>query len=71
MRLTDIEKAQLLDKLLKYASEGNEEFMKVRGRKGAYFDWMFYDGCQACKAAETIADDFGVKKLRTLLKKKN
>lgn len=58
-RLTTTEKVALLNRLLKHAGDGNNRFKKYRrDGKAAYIDWQFYDGCQACKAAENIANDF-------------
>lgn len=62
MNMQNLDKKEsevLLNKLLNYAAMGNEIFKSERQNpKGAYFDWQFYGGCQACEAAKTVAEKF-------------
>ncbi len=66
MKMQNLDQKQgeeLLAKLLKYAGEGDAIFKKERSNpKGAYFDWQFYGGCQACEAAKTVAEQMKKKR---------
>ncbi|MEX2216153.1 MAG: hypothetical protein WD768_18725 [Phycisphaeraceae bacterium] len=56
LNMSDGEQKVLLDKLLKFAGEGNDIFNQYKGRWSVYAEWMFYGGCQACEAARTVAE---------------
>ena len=61
LRLTDEERKDLLVKMVGFADAGNDRFFALRRNpKTVYFEWQFYDGCQACKAAEILADKEGL-----------
>ncbi len=56
MKLTPQQNAELLDKLVKYAGEGDQMFKNYKtDRNSIYFQWQFYGGCQACEAAKIVA----------------
>lgn len=58
MRMGETEQKALLDKLLKYAADGDALFQKYRGQRwSVYSEWMFYGGCQACEAAKEVAKE--------------
>lgn len=54
MRLTEAETKEWKDRLLKRVEEGDRQFKKLKQTEGTVYSkhWLFYDGCQACKAVE-------------------
>lgn len=57
LQMTDAQRDALVATMLRYAEEGNKLFRARRADPGSiYHEWTFYGGCQACEAAQSIAE---------------
>lgn len=57
IEMTDAKRDALVAKMLQYAEEGNRLFQARRADPTSiYHEWTFYGGCQACEAAQSVAE---------------
>ena len=55
MIMSEEEKIELIDKLMKFKGEADNLLSNFRSTDPSYKDWSFYGACQACEAATTIS----------------